>query len=172
MKQICLFVAIALVTVSSPSHGEVIDAAGLKLTVPEGWRGETPTSSMRAAQVAVPGAGGEGQLTVFHFGAGGGGGVDANLDRWLSQVVLDPGTQPKREVIEASPMKIHVVDASGKVTASRVGSFPAQDEAGWRLLGAVIEAEGGPWYLRLVGPKDTLEAQREAFLKMLRTATR
>ena len=171
MKKIYLCLAMVLTGVSAPSRGEVIDAAGLKLTIPTGWRSEPPTSSMRAAQVVVPGPGGEGQLTVFHFGAGGGGGVDANLDRWLSQVVLDPGTQPKREVIEAPPLKIHVVDASGKVTASRVGSFPAQDEPGWRLLGAVIEAEGGPWYLRLVGPKATLEAQRDAFLKMLRTAT-
>jgi len=172
VKKICLSLAILLATVSAPSRGAVIDAAGLKLTIPTGWRSETPTSSMRAAQVVVPGAQGEGQLTVFHFGAGGGGGVDANLDRWLSQVVLDPGTQPKREVIEAPPLKIHFVDASGKITASRVGSFPAEDQAGWRLFGAVIEAEGGPWYLRLVGPKDSLEAQRDAFLKMLRTATR
>ena len=170
MKQIHLSLAILLVAVSTPSHGEVIDASGLKLTVPAGWRSEPPGSSMRAAQIAVPGAGGEGQLTVFHFGAGGGGGVDANLDRWLSQVVLDAGTEPKREVFEAPPLKIHFVAASGKVTASRVGSFPAQDQPGWGLLGAVIEAEGGPWYLRLVGPKDTLEAQRDAFLKMLRGA--
>ena len=165
-------VAISLAIVASPSRAEVIDAAGLKLTVPAGWKAETPTSSMRAAQLAGPGAGGEGQLTVFHFGAGGGGGVDANLGRWLSQVVLDPGTEPKREVIEAPPFQIHVVDAAGKVTASRVGSFPAQDQPGWRLFGAVIEAEGGPWYFRLVGPKDTLAAQRDAFLKMLRGASR
>jgi hypothetical protein len=174
VKPICLFFAILLASVSSPSRGEVIDAAGLKLTIPTGWRSEQPASSMRAAQVVVPGAGGEGQLTVFHFGAGGGGGVDSNLDRWLSQVVLDPGAGPKREVFDTPTpsMKVHLVDASGTVTASRVGSFPAQDQPGWRLLGAVLEAEGGPWYLRLVGPKDTLEAQRDAFLKMLRTATR
>jgi hypothetical protein len=165
-------IAIVLAIVASPMRAETIDAAGLKLTVPAGWKSEPPTSSMRAAQLAVPGTGGEGQLTVFHFGAGGGGGVDANLERWLSQVVLDPGTEPKREVIEAPPMKIHFVDASGKVTASRVGSFPAQDQQGWRLFGAVIEAEGGPWYFRLVGPKDTLAAQRDTFLKMLRGAAR
>jgi hypothetical protein len=172
VKQIYLTLAILMVTLAAPSRGEVIDAAGLKLTIPAGWRSETPTSSMRAAQVVVPGAGGEGQLTVFHFGAGGGGGVDANLDRWLSQIVLDPGTQAQREVIDAPPLKIHLVDAAGTATASRVGSFPAQDQPGWRLLGAVIETEGGPWYLRLVGPKATLEAQRDAFLKMLRTAAR
>jgi hypothetical protein len=34
----------------------------------------------------------------------------------------------------------------------------------------VIEGDGGPWYLRLVGPGATLAAQREAFLKMLRSA--
>jgi hypothetical protein len=170
--RIALLLALLLVTASAPSPGEVIDAAGLKLTVPAGWRSEPPSSSMRAAQMVVPGSAGEGQLTVFHFGAGGGGGIDANLDRWLSQVVLDPGTEARRKVLDAPLGKIHFVDASGKVTASRVGSFPSEDQPGWRLLGAVLEAEGGPWYLRLVGPEATLEAEGDAFLEMLRTAAR
>jgi hypothetical protein len=162
--------ALALVAVCAPAFGETVDAAGLKLQVPDGWRSEPPGSSMRVAQAAVPGAGGEGQLTVFHFGAGGGGGVDANIDRWLSQVVLEAGAKPHRETFDSPPFKIHFVDASGTVTASRVGSFPSTDQPGWRLFGAVIEGEGGPWYLRLVGPGTTLAAQREAFLMMLRSA--
>jgi hypothetical protein len=162
--------ALALIAVCAPVFGETVEARGLKLQVPDAWRSEPVGSSMRAAQFAVPGAEGDGQLTVFHFGAGGGGGVDANIDRWLSQVVLDAGTKPHRETFDSPPFKIHFVDASGTVTASRVGSFPSTDQAGWRLFGAVIEGEGGPWFLRLVGPEATLAAQREAFLKTLRSA--
>jgi hypothetical protein len=163
-------IALALAALCAPASAETLNAAGVKLQVPDGWRSEPPGSSMRVAQMAVPGAGGDGQLTVFHFGAGGGGGVDANVDRWLSQVVLDAGAKPHRETFDSPPFKIHFVDASGTVTASRVGSFPSTDQPGWRLFGAVIEGQGGPWYLRLVGPKATLEAQREAFLKMVRGA--
>jgi hypothetical protein len=170
VKNAGVLLALLLLVVSTPSIAEVVDAAGLELTVPEGWRSEPPESSMRAAQLVVPGDDGAGQLTVFHFGAGGGGGVDANLDRWLSQVVADPGADPHRQVFESAGSRIHFLDASGTVKASRVGSFPAKDEPGWRLFGAVIEAEGGPWYLRLVGPRATLAAQRDAFLKMVREA--
>jgi hypothetical protein len=163
-------IALAVVAFCVPALADTLDARGLKLQVPDDWRSEAPASSMRVGQIVVPGAAGEGQLTVFHFGAGGGGGVDANIDRWLSQVVLEAGAKPHRETFDSPPFKIHFVDASGTVTASRVGSFPSTDQPGWRLFGAVIEGEGGPWFLRLVGPGATLAAQREAFLKMLRTA--
>jgi hypothetical protein len=163
-------VALLLVTTGGPASGEVVDARGLRIEVPDGWRSEPSASSMRAAQMVVPGSAGDGQLTVFHFGPGGGGGVEANFERWLSQVELPAGVKPHRETFESQALTIHFVDAAGKVMASRVGSFPAQDQPGWRLFGAVIEGEGGPWYLRLVGPDATLAEQRDEFLAMLRGA--
>jgi hypothetical protein len=37
-----------------------------------------------------------------------------------------------------------------------------------RLIGAVVEGPGGPWYFKLTGPDATVTAQKEAFLAMLR----
>ena len=167
-----LLVAVVVATLALPSAAEVLDARGLELQLPEGWRPQPPESNMRVAQVVVPGEDGDGQLTIFHFGAGGGGGVDANLERWLSQVELDPGAKPRREKLESPPLTIHFVDAAGTVKASQVGSFPSEDKTGWRLFGAVVEGEGGPWYLRMVGPASTLGPQRDAFLAMLRSAAK
>ena len=147
-----------------------INAKGLSLELPDTWQQETPSSSMRLAQVAVSGSGGEAQLTIFHFGVGGGGGADANIQRWISQMELDEGTAPERERLSVGELLIHFVEASGTAKASRVGSFPAADQPGWRLYGAVFEGEGGPWYLRLVGPAATLEEHREGFLTMLKSA--
>ena len=158
------------IALPSASPAASISARGLNLELPDTWRQETPSSNMRLAQVAVPGSGGEGQLTIFHFGVGGGGGADANIQRWVSQMELDEGTAAERQRLSVGDLLIYFVEASGTAKASRVGSFPAADQPGWRLYGAVFEGEGGPWYLRLVGPALTLEEHREAFLTMLKSA--
>jgi len=158
------------IALPSASPAASINARGLNLELPDTWRQETPSSNMRLAQVAVPGSGGEGQLTIFHFGVGGGGGADANIQRWVSQMELDEGTAPERERLSIGDLTIHFVEASGTAKASRVGSFPAADQPGWRLYGAVFEGAGGPWFLRLVGPASTLEEHREGFHTMLKSA--
>jgi hypothetical protein len=45
-------------------------------------------------------------------------------------------------------------------------SVPQPDS---RLLGAVVEGEGGPWFFKLVGPAATVEAARDEFFTLLRT---
>ena len=176
MKRRMLAPAVSLLTlglsIALPCAAEAaaINARGLSLELPDSWRQETPSSNMRLAQVAVSGSGGEGQLTIFHFGVGGGGGADANIQRWISQMELDQGSTPERQRLSVGDLSIHFVEASGTAKASRVGSFPAADQPGWRLYGAVFEGEGGPWYLRLVGPAATLEEHREGFESMLESA--
>ncbi len=145
-----------------------VSARGLRISLPMSWEQETPSSSMRLLQAAVPGSGGAGQFTVFHFGPGGGGGVEPNLARWIGQLELEEGEQPERSQLTVGDLVVHLVDASGTLKASRIGSFPQTDQPGYRLFGAVVEGPGGPWFLRVVGPGATLAEQREAFLGMLR----
>ena len=57
----------------SMGDGTVIALPGATFELPAAWQQEEPSSSMRAAQAQIPGDGGNGQLTVFFFGAGGGG---------------------------------------------------------------------------------------------------
>src|SRR6266545_4943782 len=69
--------------------------AGLKWTAPAGWKAEA-ARPMRAATYAVPAAAGDkdnGECVVYFFGAGQGGGVDANLERWKGQF-KGPGGKP------------------------------------------------------------------------------
>jgi hypothetical protein len=44
---------------------------------------------------------------------------------------------------------------------------PAEAQPNSRLLGAVVEGPGGPWFFKATGPSATLGAQRDAFLAML-----
>src|SRR4029077_17017600 len=54
---------------------------------PETWGWVVPTSPMRKAQLTVPALDGSApaEVTFFHFGAGQGGSVQANVDRWFKQ---------------------------------------------------------------------------------------
>lgn len=139
--------------------------------IPEGWEEETPSSGMRLAQARIPGEGGDAELAVFYFGVGQGGGVRANIDRWVGMVDMEPGTEPVEETFEQGDLTIHTVEARGAVTASptsMAGGDAPPTESGAMLLGAVVEGPGGPWYLKLTGPAETVDAARDDFYELLR----
>lgn len=156
--------------------GEAVVAVGLSLRVPEGWEQVQPSSSMRAAQFLLPASepdAKDGEVAVFHFGAGGGGGVEANLQRWAGQFPQEDGADPmsRAEIGEfkAGNLKVTTITLNGRYQTSGMGA--TYDEPDWRLLGAIVEGEGGPWFLKGVGPKDVMTAHEGAFLEMLRGAT-
>ena len=61
--------------------GVLVETPNLTFELPVGWQRRNPSSNMRLAEASIPGPGGAAELAVFHFGAGQGGGVDANLKR-------------------------------------------------------------------------------------------
>ena len=154
----------------SADAGPEVDAAGLVVHLPEGWQPETPSSSMRAAQARIPGPGGDAQLTVFHFGPGGGGGVDSNLDRWAGQVEPHPGSTAIRDRFEHGDLVISWIEVQGTLKPSTMGTGPREPQPGSHLVGAVVEGPGGPWFFKVTGPADTVGPARGAFLRMLNAA--
>ncbi len=156
--------------VAAHATGAGVEAAGLHFELPDGWQRVTPSSAMRLVQASIPGDAGAGELAVFHFGAGQGGAVDANLARWIAQMELAPGVTPRRETFESNGMHITWIDVAGTLKAGQMGMGPGTAQPNSRLLGAVIEGKGGPWFLKATGPDATLSAQRDGFLAMLRSA--
>ena len=149
--------------------GPPVNAAGLGFDLPAGWEPEQPSSSMRIGQAQIPGSGGAGLLTVFFFGPGGGGGVDANLNRWIGQV--DSTGEPQRESFEAGDYTVTWVEHSGTLLASQMpNSFPSTNQPDYTLFGAVIEGAGGPWFFKAVGPQATMAENRDGFVGMLKSA--
>lgn len=142
-------------------------ATTIQWDLPDGWRSEAPTSAMRLAQAAIPGEGGEGQLLVFHFGPGGGGGTEANIQRWIEQVQQEPGSEPRREEFEVDGYQVILVDVKGTLQPSTMVSGPSSPQPDQRLLGAVVEGPGGPWFFKATGPQATLDGEAEAFRAML-----
>lgn len=159
-------IAMPTSTASVAADG-AINAAGLVFTLPADWQSVPPASAMRLVQASMPGGG---DLTVFHLGVGGGGGVDANIERWIGQFEVAVGTTPVRERFESGGLVVHTVEVAGTMLPSGMGTGPAVPMPGSRLLGAVVEGPGGPWFFKATGPDAALTAGREAFLAMLRAA--
>jgi hypothetical protein len=155
-------------------------ANGLGWTAPSGWIKEQPASQMRAAQYRIPsGTQGvkDGELAVFFFGAGQGGGTQANLERWAGQFTQDDGSDPMQNAkVQSSNtpsgLKVTTIALKGHYQSSGMGGGPTYDEPGWRLFGAVVEGPGGPWFFKMVGPDEVIQRHHDEmidFLKGLRT---
>ena len=144
--------------------GPEIAAPGAVFNLPANWIPEQPESNMRLYQAQIPGSGGPGRLTVFHF-PGGGGGVDANLQRWEGQVQSD--SESTRDSFALGDWQVTWVEVEGTLMPSMGG--PTEPQPDSRLLGAVVEGQGGPWFFKATGPSATLDEQRDAFLGLLKS---
>jgi len=156
--------------VACRSSSARVDVAHLSFTMPAGWQQAPPTSSMRAAQAVVPGAAGDAELVVYFFGTGQGGDIESNLQRWMNQVIPGPDSAPHRETFDSNGLRVTWVDVAGTIKPGDMGMGPTTAQPNSRVLGAVIEGEHGPWFVKLTGPDATVAAQRDAFLSMLHSA--
>jgi hypothetical protein len=156
---------------STPASGPAAGDTKLQFDLPKAWSSETPGSSMRLAQASIPGPAGPGELGVFYFGNGQGGKVEDNLQRWTDQMEAGPGTpKPERGTLTANGLKVTWVDVHGTLKPSSMGMGPSSPVTDARLLGAVVEGSGGPWFFKATGPDKTLAPQRDAFFAMLKSA--
>jgi hypothetical protein len=139
--------------------------------VPAPWQPQPPASSFRLAQFRVPAAPGasDGEVVVFHFGAGQGGSAGANIARWTSQF-SGPDGQPvsaKSETFSAGGWPATLVELAGTYTRG-VGGINGAPKPNQMLLAAVVEAPEGNVIFQLHGDRATVEANRRAFADMLR----
>jgi hypothetical protein len=165
-------------TEATPLAGDTVNAAGLTLMLPEGWVKEMPSSRMRAAQLSLSSLQSgvqNGEIAVFHFGPGGGGPILDNIVRWANQFPQEDGVDPmsraKVEEFTVRELKVTTIDLKGRHKVSGMGpGAPEYDEPGWMLLGAIIEGQGGPWFMKGVGPEQVMEAHRDRFMSFVRSA--
>ena len=148
-------------------------AAGeLHYKVPEGWVGEHPSSSMRVAQYKLPKAEGDGEdgsLVLYYFGAGQGGSVQANIDRWVGQMEQPDGgsskDRAKIETLTVNGLKVTTVDVGGTYTAEMSpGSGTRNNNRNYRLRAAIVETPKGAYFAKLIGPEKTVTRWDQAFM--------
>ena len=151
--------------------------AGLKWTPPAGWK-SSGTTSMRAATYPVTPASGDpagAECVVYFFGAGQGGGVQANIERWEGQFKAPAGKPAPAKVNEISihGLPVTTIDVSGEY--SGMGGPTATTGVvvrDYRLLGAIIEGPGGNIFIKFTGPAKTMAANQRNFEQLLNSFER
>jgi hypothetical protein len=149
---------------------------GLTWKAPPDWIEEIPSSPMRRAQYRVPGPAGPGECLVFYFGPGQGGDAKANAARWAGQFRQADG----RPVGDGYKVRETKVGEIAVVLVEVVGTYVGGMGSGpvgpgrpkYMLLGAIAEGPDAKWFFRATGPQATLEAQRAAFDRMIRSLRR
>lgn len=144
------------------SETKEIKARDLTLQVPKQWVEEKPTSSLRLAQLRVPGENNnDAELSIFSFGASDPG---ANVSRWIEQYASE-GRTAKVFSGEVKLGKYILVDITGTfkkpVGPPIAGKTELVKESGTLAVILLIDGEK-VYYLKLNGPQETVAAQRTA----------
>lgn len=149
-------------------------ASGVKWKAPATWKaqGERP---MRVATYTIPAAAGDkdgGELAIFYFGPGQGGGVQANIERWEGQFSQKTGA-PKTSKSTVAGMAVTSVDVLGTYALSAGPMSPEKvNKPGYRMLGSIVEAPKGAVFFKFTGPAKTVTANEAAFNAMIKGITK
>jgi hypothetical protein len=156
-------VSLVLLSTSLPAAQAPASAGGIAWKVPARWTAGA-ASAMRVATYAVPAAKGadKGECAVFFFGAGQGGGVDDNVARWGKQFEGTP--TPERSTQAVAGLRVTRAAVAGTYLAPGGPMMQSTGKrAGYRLLGAIVEAPGGNVFFKLTGPAATVAAAQADF---------
>jgi hypothetical protein len=148
-------------------------AAGVRWTAPAGWKTEAQ-QAMRAATytvATVPGDKANAECAVYFFGAGQGGSVEANIERWKGQFRnADGKPSSSAKVVKRTTgrgITITTIDTSGDYSGLGGPLSAGRSVPGYRLLGAVVETPGGNIFLKFTGPAKTIAANQAKFEQLL-----
>ena len=150
--------------------------AGLTWTAPAAWVEEPPSNPMRMKQYRIRGPKGEAELVVNYFGKGQGGDLMSNAKRWAGQF-KQPGGGSAQEALSTSTiqvggMRVLVVETTGTYVPMAMGGEAPGEKPNHMLLGAIAEGPDANWFFKMTGPIETVRAQRDAFLGMLKSLRR
>jgi hypothetical protein len=166
----------AIVTLAAAFSFSTIQAAdfelaGMKAKVPEGWKEENPSSTMRMAQFKLTKAEGDkedAELALFYF-KGGSGSVDQNLKRQLAKFKPAEGKEEPANKVEKT--KVGKIEATLQdVKGIYLSKFPPfapnakiTEKTNWRQIYVIFMTDNGDYYMTLLGPAKTVEKHEKAF---------
>ncbi|MGF1656355.1 MAG: hypothetical protein ACFCU3_05175 [Verrucomicrobiales bacterium] len=162
----CALTSIAIAQVVAPRSFKVGD---FEFVRPNTWGWIEPSSAMRRAELQVPADEGvePGEVTFFHFGAGQGGSVQDNVQRWLAQF-SDPEDAEVGEV-KIGNTSVVFVRAEGTFLSGMPGTPPVPKE-GFAVLGAIMVSAQGDVYVKMTGPAEVVNKGSADFETMVRQA--
>jgi len=168
MRKLMLLVSLCLCSIGVLAES----AAGVRWTAPAGWTNEGARPMRAATYLIGPSSGDKAsaECAVYFFGAGQGGSVEANVDRWKGQF---KGPDGKPATAKLGKRTVHgltvtTIDASGEY--SGMGgpiATASRGVADYRLMGAIVEGPGGNVFVKFTGPAKTIAANQQKFEQLL-----
>lgn len=177
-----LFACLSALLASSAGTPPVLwaaEAGGVKFDAPSAWT--SAPKPMRTANYTIPAAPGDrqdGEMAVFYFGPGQGGGVDANVRRWLGQFVNPDGSPmtadaADRSEREVNGLRVTVLDVSGTYLFKPFPMAPrATPMPGYRMLAAIVQGPDAPIFFKLTAPSKTAAAAEPDFRNVIASLRR
>ncbi|HMJ90979.1 MAG TPA: hypothetical protein VK530_14245 [Candidatus Acidoferrum sp.] len=145
------------------------EVGGFTFKRPAKWESVQPASTMRKAQLRVPGPkqSESADVIFFHFGPGDGGGTQANIDRWFMQ--FKDAKDKKSTGTKVGKHKVIYVSTHGTYSGGMPGQ-PAAALPDYALLGAIIEKETGNVFIKMTGPAEVVKSADGEFRQMVEGA--
>lgn len=148
-------------------------AQGVNWTTPTRWK-TNPGSGMRAATYIIPAATGDSEGAECAVFKNIGGGVAANIKRWIDQFEQADGSpsdskaKQKKETING--LSVSTVDLTGTFKGGGMAmGQPTAKKPGYRLLGAIVETPQGEIFFKLTGPEKTVNAAQPEFQSLIKS---
>jgi hypothetical protein len=169
----------ATTAASAPSASSTMMTAnqgGVSWTTPSRWKDNPGAgSSMRAATYIIPAASGDSEGAECVVFKNIGGGVTANIKRWIDQFEQSDGSssdsKAKQNKETINDLSVTTVDLTGtfKGGGMMMTGQPTAKKPGYRLLGAIVEAPQGEIFFKLTGPEKTVAAAQPEFQSLLKS---
>jgi len=131
----------------------------LNYKTPPEWISEEPTEPMRKAQYRIPDKKGKAAPAVLTFFGMAPQNEETIVDYWREKM---GGADASVTKIQGAASPTTLVDITGEYTGER------PPVANARFLGAIVETGQRNWYLKFVGPADTVSGWKDAFVEMLK----
>ena len=151
------------------------EAAAAEIKAGAPWKLRAEPKMMSAGGATIAGKDGAAGVDAdfYHFGAGGGGGDDANIARWVGQ--FQPGddgapAKPKREELKLGGKTVLLVHIKGTFLAGGAMAAKKTPMPGYAMIGAIIPSAGGSVYLKVTGPEAAVAAAAEDVKKLIGSA--
>ncbi|MAS96847.1 MAG: hypothetical protein CMO55_26960 [Verrucomicrobiales bacterium] len=167
ISALTLALATLILTPAFADDTESLTVSEFEFKYGEPWIRQQVTSPMRAGQLTYDHedeALADVDLVIYFFGAGQGGGAQANIDRWIGQFEGTP--ESKTEEKELGDKKVIFLEAKGTYMESMGGPFSGNKTAkpDYTMLAAILPSAQGDVFLKLTGPNDSVAAMKDAFM--------
>lgn len=133
---------------------------GISFEIPDSWTDQQ--AQMVDSKYLVSTEKGNIEITLTSMG----GGIQANLDRWVKQVRRDRNDEPEWSKLDVAGVESEQVDVRGRYASAVGGDTGTRQQT--RLIGIAVPLPLRDFFIKLVGPREAMvdfDSDLSAFLK-------